>query len=572
MKKSHTLNTVTLCICLLIIPINSVLSQKYHQQFKENKTLDYDALIEAYKLLDQNFEQATMKEFGLTDCGKKLQLFCIKNPQTKENDPNLIRILINNGIHPGEPDGMDASLLLAEKILNGKITLPANIYLGIIPVYNIDGMLNRGCCSRANQNGPEEYGFRGNSKNLDLNRDFIKADSKNAQSFYRIFHSFRPDILVDTHVSNGADYQYTMTLLATQMDKLGPNAEFCRKLLLPELYQAMEKKFPMTPYVNTLTEIPDDGIVDFLETPRFATGYAALFGVIGLTTETHMFKPYEKRVESTFHFLEQLILICDKNSEEIKKLNTAFREQETIPKYYKINWQEDTTKYEMIDFMGYVATYPISSVTQQARLKYDTKQPYTKKIKYFNRCSASDSVEVPKKYIIPQAWSEVIERLYLNQIKIEKLEVDQELEVHSYYIKSYKTSSSPYEGHYLHRNVETETRIQKVKFYKGDFVIPIDQSSWRYIVETLEPKNVDSFFNWGFFDAILQQKEHFSSYVFIDYAEQMLKEKPELKIELENKIKNKELENNSYAILNYLYKKSPYYEISHNRYPVYRIF
>lgn len=545
-------------------------AQEIHDHYKKNKTLTYDELIEAYKKLDEAFPNATLKEYGNTDCGKKLQLFTISNSEKPTSDSSIIRILINNGIHPGEPDGIDASLILAEKILYKKLKLSVNICIGIIPVYNIDGMLERGCCSRANQNGPEEYGFRGNTKHLDLNRDFIKADSKNAQSFYRVFHTFKPDLLIDTHVSNGADYQYTMTLLCTQLNKLGKNGNYIRSKFLPELYQLMEKKFPMIPYVNTLNDIPDDGIVDFIESPRFATGYAALFGVIGLTTETHMFKNYPQRVESTLHFLENIIKICDSQQNDLKKLNNVFRFPEVNEKYHRFNWMIDTTVFSWINFSGYEATYPISSITNEKRLKYDRNKPFTKKIKYYNHGIAKDSILVPDYYILPQAWHLVSDRLFQNQIKMEKLKSDQELEVSCYYITSYNTVKKPYEGHYLHYDVETKEEKQKIKFFEGDLIIRLNQANWRYIIETLEPKSEDSFFCWGFFDAILQQKEWYSSYIFEDHAEKMLKENPAFAAEIKSKLEKGELDKKS--VLYYIYKHSEFFEKSYNRYPVYRGF
>ena len=142
----------------------------------------------------------------------------------------------------------------------------------IIPIYNVDGALNRGSFSRANQNGPEEYGFRGNARNLDLNRDFIKCDAENTKSFIKIFREWQPEVFVDTHISDGADYQYTMTVIPTQQSKLHPALTgYVNKDLLPVLHAEMKNKnFEFCPYVETMKQIPDDGISAFLETPRFA--------------------------------------------------------------------------------------------------------------------------------------------------------------------------------------------------------------------------------------------------------------------------------------------------------------
>ena len=125
-------------------------------------------------------------------------------------------VMVNNAIHPGEPCGVNASFALAAQWLKTPTT--ANHPLSksswvFVPQYNVGGASRRNCCTRANQNGPSSYGFRGNAANLDLNRDFIKMDSRNAEAFVSLFHAVDPDVFVDTHTSNGADYPYTMTLI-----------------------------------------------------------------------------------------------------------------------------------------------------------------------------------------------------------------------------------------------------------------------------------------------------------------------------------------------------------------------
>ncbi|WP_448636667.1 M14 family zinc carboxypeptidase [Pedobacter panaciterrae] len=221
-----------------------------------------------YEQLDKTYEQAKLFTYGNTDFGKPLHLLVLS--KDKIFDPIAIRksnkriLLINNGIHPGEPEGIDASMMLARDLLKGDL-LPKDVVICIIPVYNIDGSFNRTGTSRANQNGPVAYGFRGNSKNYDLNRDFIKTDSKNSHSFQEIFNIWQPEIFVDTHTSNGADYQYVMTLIPTHKDKLNPILSgYMTKTMLPSLYEGMKKAgYEMIPYVNSVEETPDAGITGF---------------------------------------------------------------------------------------------------------------------------------------------------------------------------------------------------------------------------------------------------------------------------------------------------------------------
>ena len=190
-----------------------------------SQTATYMQCIKYYFSLDKMFQTICVKTFDTTDANYPLHLVLFS--VDKNFDPvqwhkqHKIIILINNGIHPGEPDGIDASMMFSRDLCTDKIKAPENVVLAIIPVYNIGGCLNRNSFSRVNQNGPVSYGFRGNSQNLDLNRDFIKADSKDAMAFEKIFQWINPDIFIDNHVSDGADYQHTMTMLTTQHDKLG---------------------------------------------------------------------------------------------------------------------------------------------------------------------------------------------------------------------------------------------------------------------------------------------------------------------------------------------------------------
>ncbi|HRG58544.1 MAG TPA: M14 family zinc carboxypeptidase, partial [Bacteroidia bacterium] len=284
--------------------------------------MTYIECINFYKQLETKYKNSKLFEYGLTDVGIPLHVFMI----TDDGDFNLESIrkkgkailLVNNGIHAGEPCGVDASLSLSEDLLQAKIdqNYLKNLVVCIIPFYNIDGALNRGCCSRFNQNGPLEHGFRANAKNLDLNRDFIKCDAQNTKSLIQIIQQLKPQIFIDTHISNGADYTYNMTLIATQHNKLHPElGKFLSTKMLPALYDDMKnKKNEMCPYVDTKDNTPDSGLVGFLETPRFASGYAALHNILGFVTEAHMLKPYPIQVKATYDLLMSIINYTNKKA------------------------------------------------------------------------------------------------------------------------------------------------------------------------------------------------------------------------------------------------------------------
>lgn len=545
-----------------------------------NQTATYAECIAYYRQLDKKYPEIKMREYGKTDVGKPLHLVII-SPE-KVFEPEKIRkqnkgiLFIQNGIHPGEPEGIDASIMLARDLVQKpewKQHLQ-NLVIIITPVYNIDGMLNRNSGTRANQLGPESYGFRGNARNLDLNRDYIKTKSANAKAFQEIFQEWQPDVFVETHTSNGADYQHVMTLIATQKDKLSPGlSQYMQTQMIPELYAEMEKaNFPMIPYVNSKEETPESGIVGFLESPRYSTGYAALFNTIGFMPETHMLKPFPQRVASTYELLTHYIKITNRDAAKIIQLrNEAFAEnlrQTNFP----LTWQLDETRSEQIPFLGYEAAYKKSEVSGEKRLYYDRSKPFSRAIEFFNTYKPAVTVSKPAAYIVPQAWPEIVERLKRNGIEMQQLKSDQVLPVESYYLTGFESFPRAYEGHYLHYNAKVRPEKQNWQYFEGDYVVFTDQKNVRYLMETLEPQASDSFFAWNFFDSILGQKEYFSDYIFEDTAAELLAKDPNLKAALE-KAKNEdpELKKSGRKQLEFVYQHSEHYENTHLRYPIVRV-
>ncbi len=553
----------------------------YTTPFEENNqaTATHAEAIDFYKKLDAGYLQMRLIEAGPTDAGQPLHLAVVS--KTGEFDPAKLRqqgkliLLINNAIHPGEPEGVDASMMLCRDLLQ-KSELQAlldNVVVVFIPMYNIDGALNRGCCSRANQNGPQEYGFRGNAKNLDLNRDFIKCDTRNARSFALLFNHWQPDVLVDNHTSNGADYQYTMTMLPTQSDKLGILlGSYLRRILMPRLFTRMAMKGQeMCPYVNEFKDTPADGIYAFYDPPRFSSGYAALHHCIAFVPETHMLKPFPNRVVATYDFMEVLIRELALEHSRIRDIRQQAIAQAMTDTYANLDWKADEKQVDSIVFKGFEGKYKPSEVTGLDRLWYDRSAPYTRKIPYWSRMEPTIQVIKPAAYIIPQAYSEVIELLQMNGVQLRRLATDAEPEVELYRIGKYKTHQA-YEGHYLHYNVEVEKEVKNWRYHKGDYVALTNQPAVRFLMETIEPQAIDSYFAWNYFDGILGQKEYFSPYVFEDIAAAFLKENPAVKAELEAKrLADPEFAKSQWAQLFFVYKKTPFFEPTVNLYPVGRV-
>jgi len=483
----------------------------------------------------------------------------------------------NNGIHPGEPEGVDACMALVRDFCIEPERLAAlgrTVFL-FVPLYNVDGSLNRANTSRVNQDGPEQFGFRGNSRHLDLNRDFVKCDTLTAQVFNQLFAAWDPDVMVDTHTSNGADYSYTMTLIHTQADKLGSElGGFLTGTMLPAMFAGMEARgWPTCPYVNPVKDSPDHGIAEFLETARFSTGYAALHHTIGFMPETHMLKPFKDRYESMRALVETALDFTVKHGAQIKQLRRAAKDAGRTRAEWPVHWVMDEENTSTFRFKGYEAKYKPSVLGDYSRLYYDRSSPWERDITYYNRFKADVTVAAPKAYIIPQAWREAIERLELNGVRMERVSEDRMQDVAYYHIASVSSRPNAYEGHMFHDDVQLEKRRAAVQLRAGDVIVSLDQDKARYVVETLEPLAHDSFFRWGFFNSVLEKKEAYSDYVFEDEAEQMLRDEPALAAKFaEWKAANPSLMSNQEAVLDFVFAHcDKYREPEWRRYPVFMV-
>jgi Zinc carboxypeptidase len=548
------------------------------EESKGKESATYAQSIAYYQHLALKYKTIQIKTMGPTDAGFPLHIVLFSSDKQfnsanwKKN--NKLVFLVTNGIHPGEPDGIDASMMLVRDLANGKIKAPNNIVLAVIPVYNIGGALNRNNFSRVNQDGPLAYGFRGNSQNLDLNRDFIKSDTKEALSFAKIFHWLNPDIYLDNHVSDGADYQYTMTLLTTQHNKLGGEiGKYLHNSFEPSLFKGMAQKgMAMTPYVSFEEGNPEKGWSYFYDPPRYSSGYAAVFQAMSFMSETHMLKPFSQRVIQTYELMQTMIEQASLQATAIKDAKQSSIEAIKKQENFAVSYQVDTTHFDLIDFKGYQALKKPSMVSGMERLYYDRTKPFTQKVKFYNYALESKTIQKPKAYIIPQGWQKVIELLEANSVQMKRLEKDTLIKVDAYHIDDYKTSTRVFEKHYRHTDLKTSTQSVTIAFRKGDYWVQTGQAADLFLVETLEPSSDDSYFSWNFFDAILQQKEGYSNYRWEDVAASVLASNQALQKQLEEKKKaDPKFAASANAQLDFVYKNSPYYEPAHLRYPIYRL-
>jgi len=553
-----------------------------YEQGNLNQTTTWRECIAWYEDLARRFPHVLrFEKVGVSDAGVPIHAGVVSSDGVFEVDAikraGRSVFFNNNGIHPGEPEGVDGCMALVRDfcVQPERLTALGQTVFLFVPLYNVDGSFNRADTSRVNQDGPEQFGFRGNSRHLDLNRDFVKCDTLTAQVFNALFTAWDPDVMVDTHTSNGADYSYTMTLIHTQADKLGGGlGEFLRAEMLPAMYAGMDARgWPTCPYVNPVQDSPDHGIAEFLETARFSTGYAALHHTIGFMPETHMLKPFKDRYESMRALVDVALAFTVAHGARIQALRRAAREEGRTRAEWPVRWKMDEAKPSSFRFKGYEAKYKNSAIGDYTRLYYDRTSPWERDIAYYNSFPVDVSVTAPQAYVVPQQWREAVERLQLNGVRMERVESDRVQQVAYYQIESVTSRPTAYEGHMFHDDVVLERRTGQVQLRAGDYIVPLDQDRARYAVETLEPLAHDSFFRWGFFNSVLEKKEHYSDYVFEDTAEALLREEPELAAKFGRwKAANPGLMASQEAVLDFIFANCERYrEPEWKRYPVFMI-
>lgn len=579
--KRKLITILLLLVTQVVLPQTQDEWITYFERSGFTETPNYRESIEYYQKLADFSPLAEFKSFGVSPQGRELKFLIVSKEKafkpTKAKEIHKPIILVINGIHAGEIGGKDASMLLLRDILitKEKRSLIESVTILIVPIFNVDGHQRMGKYNRINQNGPEEMGWRTTAQNLNLNRDWMKADSPEMRAMLKLFSDWLPDFTIDTHATDGADYQYTITYSVEKFSNIySGTANWLKEKFIPAIEKGVQEKgFLVYPYIylKKWREGLNDGIIDWASTPRFSTDYAALQNRPSLLIETHMIKPYKDRVYSTKAMLETTIEFVNTSAAELIELNLeadvfSAENLSKQKKYLHVVFKE-SGRYEMIDFKGYEYYRDSSKISGSNKLVYtDVKKDF--KIKHFNDIVPLDSVMLPKAYLIPKEWSKLVDILEIHGIQVNYLKVDSIFEVTKYRFKNVKFANSSYEGR-QRVDLEYDVIREKRTVPSGTFYIPLNQRTIRIIANLLEPKSSDSFIRWGFMNAIFERKEYFEKYVMEKIAEQMLNEDVKLREEFEAKlIEDEEFRNNPEARLNFFYKRSPYQDKNYQIYPV----
>lgn len=591
---------------LILLSIRSMVAQDdqwltWFEQSDGRLTPRFDQTMDYCRNLAEAFPQVHFTSFGKSPQGRDLPLLIVDRDGLA--DPEAIRdagrliLLIQACIHPGESDGKDAGLMLLRDLVKrdeGRRTkeevndsgdreaktynLLDNVSLLFIPIFNVDGHERFGPYNRINQNGPEEMGWRVTSTNLNLNRDFLKADAPEMKAWLNLFNRWDPDFFIDIHTTDGADYQYVLTYMMETLGEMDPGlTRWCDSVFLPAWTRSMESAgYPVFPYVEFRRwHDPKSGLVRNVAPPMLSQGYVALRNRPGLLIETHMLKPYKQRVEATFQCLVSALEILNAGSGELKRLNKdadlfllspQFRERP-----FPLQFTTSAADSVMVPFKGVKYDTVRSDITGGIWFKYSSI-PETFNIPLFDSTVVTEAVRVPYAYVVPAEWQEVISLVELHGIRIRKLAGDTSILVTSYRFSNPRWQPTPFEGRHpltgFGFSVFTEQRL----FPAGSVLIETAQPAARVILHLLEPKGNGSLLSWGFFDAVFEQKEYFEMYVMEPLAQRMLEEDPDLrKAFRERKAADSNWIRNPWQVMNWFLDFTPYADKRKLVYPVARI-
>jgi hypothetical protein len=538
--------------------------------------------------------QVKITTFGRTDEGRDLIAVIVSKDGVfdpaalhKANRPIM---LIQNAIHAGEMDGKDSCLALLREMLITKTQakLLERAVVVILPIYNADGHERFGLYNRINQNGPEEMGWRTQARNLNLNRDYMKADAPETRALLKLFQAWLPDFFVDDHVTDGADYQYDTTYAIDYGPDVNPAlAQWIREQLKPYIEKSVSATgHVIGEYVGVGEANPRNGLTVGQDTPRFSTGYMILQDRPGFLVEMHMLKDYKTRVTGNYELLRALLEVINRDADALVRMN-----READAATIRAGQQSDaaaqfplrlaaTDSSVPFRFLGYKRVVELSEVSGVPWMRF-THEPENIDIPLHNELKATVTVAPPRAYIVPAQWTSVIDVLSAHGLKMVRTTAPWSAEVETYRCEV-KWQEQPFEGRHPAQGggefsptgsgVGCRAVRETLSFPAGSAVVALDQRAAKIAIHWLEPQSPDSAVAWGFFDAIFEQKEYGESYVLEKLARNMMAKDPKLKEEFEQKVTNdKEFAADPRARLNFFFHRSPWWDPHQGLYPVGRL-
>ncbi|MBD8567293.1 M14 family metallopeptidase [Oxalobacteraceae sp. CFBP 8763] len=544
----------------------------------------YDETIALCAAFAQAYpKQVQCIDFGITPEGRPMKALVVNNngvfTPAAAKKAGLPVTLIQGGIHAGEIDGKDAGFLALREILEGRAgkgALDKQVLL-FVPVFNVDGHERFGKWNRPNQRGPVEMGWRTTAQNLNLNRDYLKADSPEMQAMLGLVNAWDPLTYVDLHATNGAKFQHDISIQVEPVYSGDPEFRKAGLALRTNVIKdiAKEGSTPQSYYMSFVKQDdPMSGFEDSVSDPRFSTGYFQLRNRMAMLVETHSWKAYPVRVRITRNTVVSLLNQIAKHGADWQKAAYAADERAAKLGNKKVALNYRTTdKTEMVNFNGYEYTRKPSEISGGLMTRYDETKPQVWRVPLRDEVVADMEITAPGAgYIVPAAQAAIVgEKLRQHGVVFRKL--DQGIaraNVETFRADKATLDATSVEGH-QRLTVMGKWTAEPRAVTAGSLFVPIAQPKARLVVAMFEPQAPDSLLAWGTFNTAFERKEYMEDYVAEDVAREQMAADPKVAAEFAQRLaSDPAFAKDPQARLAFFAKRHSSYDERLNLYPVLR--
>jgi len=528
-------------------------------------------------------KQVRCIDFGVTPEGRPMKALVATStgaftPEAAKKQ-GLPVTLMQGGIHAGEIDGKDAGFLALREVLEGRAAkgaLDKQVFI-FVPVFNVDGHERFGKWNRPNQRGPVEMGWRTTAQNLNLNRDYLKADAPEMQAMLGLVNAWDPLTYVDLHATNGAKFQHDISIQVepvysgdTQFRKAGLAL---RTNVIKDI--AKEGSTPQSYYMSFVKQDdPMSGFMDGVSDPRFSTGYFQLRNRMAMLVETHSWKEYPVRVRITRNTIVSVLDQVAKNGKDwlqaayAADARAAKLGNQPVALSYKAS-----DKTEMVNFNGYEYTRKPSEVSGALMTRYDESKPQVWRVPLRQDIVADFEITAPRAgYVVPAAYAAIVgEKLRQHGVAFRQLDKG----VERYAAETFRAdkatlADASVEGH-QRLTVEGKWKPESRAIAPGSLFVPIAQPKARLVVAMLEPQAPDSLLAWGTFNTAFERKEYMEDYVAEDVARAQMAADPAVAQAFQERLdSDPAFARSPQARLEFFAKRHSSYDERLNLYPVLR--
>jgi hypothetical protein len=585
--KRLTISTIVLFIpCLLVVADEfpeEWLTVAETSEFRA--TSSYDQTMEfLYRLEAEAPEKIRVTDFGRSAQGRPLPLVIVSSdsaftPQAAATTGKPV-LLMQSCIHAGEVDGKDATLMILRDIAFGrKPELAEDVITLFAPIYNSDGHENVSPYNRANQNGPVEgMGYRATAAGINLNRDFLLLQSREAKAMAALIADWNPHLHVDNHVTNGSDHAWVLTWLVAEAPQLaGPVDAWVDAHLPPVLAATEAAGHPNGPYVNHISRSdPGAGMIWDVAQPRYSSGYLPLRNRASILIEMHAHKPFRDRVLANHRFMEELIVEVGRSGQTLMRAvaeadaaTVAAGRSDAEPSSIVVTWGVSEGG-EKIEWPAHEWTVNESIVFGRPRIEYHPEKLRLVEIEWRHFPVPKMTLARPRGYIVLAGWPQIEETVAGHRLKTYRIAENTELEVETTRLSSPRFARSSFQGTVMVEDFETNRQTERRAVPAGSLWVPADQPAFEVAVQLFEPEAIDSLVRWGALSSVFERKIYIGTDILEKLAREMLAD-DSVRREWQAALEDSEFAENGSARYLWWYRRTPYWDETVGLLPVLRV-